>query len=165
MKICISCQKDVAGKKAYPVKWDRFLNLILAIKKKLRVAQNNELYVCEDCLQKHQERRSAFERSMMFAAVLSGIIVLLILSTIVLGGKFDAFAFFAGILLALVILLFPLFRYAPALEGMPAKPFGKQFSIPFMPKPAVEPALAKPEPVKPAKKAYKPKQKKKKEVL
>ena len=172
MKICISCQKDVEGKKAYPVKWDRFLNLILAIKKTLHVAQMNELYVCEDCLQKHQERRSAFERSMMFAGVLSGIIVILILFTLVLGGKFDAFAFFAGILLALVILLFPLFRYAPAIEGMPAKPFGKQFSIPFMPKAAkiepaaaVQPAPVNPEQVKPAKKAYKPKQKKKKEVL
>ena len=42
---------------------------------------------------------------------------------------------FAGILLALVMLLFPLFRYAPAVEGMQVKPFGKQFSIPFISKP------------------------------
>jgi hypothetical protein len=167
MKVCISCQKDVSGKMAYPVKWDRFLSIILTIKKALHIAQMNELYVCEDCLQKHQERRAAFERSMMLAGVLAGIIILLILSTLILGGRFDAFAFFAGILLAVVMLLFPLFRYAPALEGMPTKPFGKQFSIPFISKPVkVEPSVpAMPVKAEPAKKPSKPRQRKKKEVL
>jgi hypothetical protein len=170
MKVCISCQKSVEGRKSYPIKWDRILNTILAIKKALRIAQGNELYVCDDCLQKHQERRSAFERSMVLAGVLAGIIILLILSTIVLGGRFDAFAFFAGVILALVMLLFPLFRYVPALEGMPTKPFAKQFSIPFITKPAdketgkkaADAGSAKPEPQQ---KSFKPKPRKKKEVL
>jgi hypothetical protein len=125
MRICISCQKDVQGKKSYPVQWDRFLKLILAVKKALRIAQGNELFVCEDCLAKHQERRRSFERSMVLAGVLAGIIFLLLISTFVLKGTFDAWAFFAGIVLSLVVLLFPLFRYVPALVGMPVRPFGK----------------------------------------
>jgi hypothetical protein len=142
MKVCITCQKDVEGKKAVPIKEDRIIRGIRAMKKALGIAQMNELYVCEDDIKAHQERRRAFERSMLLAAMLAGIIVLLIFVTLVFSGRFEAWAFLAGILLALVVLAFPIFRYAPALEGMPVKPFGKQ------PAAATPAAQAKPAPAK-----------------
>jgi hypothetical protein len=135
MKVCISCQKDVGGRKAVRVKEDRVIRVIRAVKNALRVAQNNELYVCEEDIKAHQERRRGFERSMLLAGILAGVIVLLFIVTLLLSGKLDAWALVSSILLALVILAFPLFRYAPALEGMPVKPFGKQ-------PPAVMPAAA-----------------------
>jgi hypothetical protein len=126
MKVCITCQKDVEGKNAVRVREDRVIRTIRAIKQAFRVAQMNELYVCQEDVKAHQERRRGFERSMLLAAILAGIIILLLIITSVLSGRFEVYEFFAGILLALVILAFPLFRYAPSLDGMPVKPFGKQ---------------------------------------
>ncbi|MFZ5500640.1 MAG: hypothetical protein ACOY58_01830, partial [Candidatus Micrarchaeota archaeon] len=71
MKICVSCENDVAGKEAYPVKEDRIIRAIRSIKKALKIAQMNELYVCKDCLEAHGKKRKSFEKTMLFAAILA----------------------------------------------------------------------------------------------
>lgn len=123
MKVCIACQKDVEGKKATPIKEDRIIRSIRAIKSFLHMAKNNELYVCEDDLNAQLERRRSFEGTMLLAAILAGIIILLLLFTFVFSGRFDFFAFFSGIVLSLFVLALPLFKYAPAIEGMPVSAF------------------------------------------
>ncbi len=50
MKVCISCQADVEGKPAAPVKDDRIIRGIRTIKQKFGWAQNNQLFVCQNCL-------------------------------------------------------------------------------------------------------------------
>ncbi len=110
---------DVTGKPAVPVKEDRVIRTIRAVKKAFGIAQMNELYVCEADVQKHLDRRRSFEKSMLFASVFSGLIVLILLAALVLSGRFDPFAFVSAIVLALFVLALPLFKYAPALEGMP----------------------------------------------
>ncbi len=121
MKICISCQKDVAGMRAVKVKEDRIIKLIRRIKQLFRIAAGNELYVCEDDISKHQERRKAFEKSMLFFGILAAIAVLLFLSSIVLSGNFSPFAILSAFLVGGFILMFALiFKYAPAMEGTSA---------------------------------------------
>ncbi|MFH1394057.1 MAG: hypothetical protein ABII71_03315 [Candidatus Micrarchaeota archaeon] len=118
MKICIVCQKDVAGTRAVRVKEDRIIGVIRKVKRTLGIAANNELYVSEDCIDKHKERRRAFEKSMLFFGILAVIVVLLMLSTIVMSGRFDIGIILSAFLIGGFILLFALiFKYTPALEG------------------------------------------------
>ena len=119
MKVCITCQQSVEGKKAVPVKEDRVIRAIRAIKKALRIAQMNELYVCEADIKKHLDHRRAFEKMMLFASVLAGLIVVLLIGLLVLSGRFDLWAMFSSLVIAGFVLMLPLFRYAPALEASP----------------------------------------------
>lgn len=117
MKVCVSCQSDVEGKKAVKVREDRIIRGIRRLKKALNIAQNNELYVCQDCLPKHMERRKSFERSMLFASVFSGLILVVLVAALLLSGRFDAWAFVSAIIVGGFILALPIFRYAPGVEG------------------------------------------------
>ena len=67
MKVCISCQKDMEGKRAVPVKEDRIIRVIRTIKKTLGIAQMNELFVCEIDLEEHVQRRKSFEKDSRLA--------------------------------------------------------------------------------------------------
>jgi hypothetical protein len=123
MKICIFCEKDVEGKEAVRVKEDQIIRSIRRVKKALRIAQMNELYVCKDDVKKHMERRRSFERAMLLASILAGIVILLFISTLILSGKFDLGSFLMVLVIAAFILVFPLpFKYAPALEGVQSPP-------------------------------------------
>ena len=41
MKVCISCEMDVTGKKAYPIKEDRIIKAVRAVKKAFGIAKMN----------------------------------------------------------------------------------------------------------------------------
>ncbi|MBU0591819.1 hypothetical protein KKF81_01925 [Candidatus Micrarchaeota archaeon] len=117
MKVCVFCQENVDGKNAIPVKEDRIIRIIRKVKKALNIAQLNELYVCEDDLKKHKERRKTFEKSMLFASVLAGVIVLIMIGALVLSGRFDIGALVSAFIIGAFVLILPIFRYAPALES------------------------------------------------
>lgn len=157
MKVCISCQENVDGKRAVPVKEDRVIRTIRAIKKKLGIAQMNELYVSEKCLPEHVKRRRSFEKSLLFASVIAGLILVVVIVALLLSGRFNLWAIVSAFIIGGFVLLLPLFKYAPAVESTVPRIVGA-------PAPAVAPPLkkeaAKPPPAKkkPRKKA---KQKKK----
>lgn len=122
MRICIVCQKEVAGKSAYPVKEDFIIRTIRGFKQTFRVAANNELYVCEDDLEAHREKRKSFEHSLIFFGVLSAAVVILLIGTILFSGRFDIFAILSAIIIGFFILLFAVvFKYAPAMEKVPSR--------------------------------------------
>jgi len=147
MKLCISCQTSVEGKRAYAVREDRIIKGIRFIKQKLKIAQNNELYVCESDLEAHNKRRKSFEKTMLFASILAGLLLVIILLSPLLSGRFDPWGFSAGIVVALFVLVLPLFRYAPAVESaaqappMPFKPGPEPEPLPNEPSPEPEPVL------------------------
>lgn len=123
MKICIFCEKDVAGKEAVPIKEDQIIRTIRKVKKALHIAQMNELYVCKDDVKKHLERRRSFEWTMLIAAILAGGVILLFILAFIFSGRFDLGSFLMLLVIAAFILIFPLpFKYAPALEGIPSPP-------------------------------------------
>jgi hypothetical protein len=106
----------MSGKSAIPIREDRIIRTIRAIKKRFGVAQMNELFVCEADLPKHMERRRSFERTMLFASIFAGLVVILLLYSIISSGRFDAWAIVSAFVVALFVLALPLFRYTPAVE-------------------------------------------------
>jgi len=143
MKVCVTCQGDVEGKKAFPIQEDRIIGAIRAMKRILRVAQNNELYVCESCLPKHIERRRSFEKTLLFASVLAGLMLILVTISPLLSGRFEAMAIFSGIVVAGLIISMPiLFKYVPAVQGVSAS--ARKAAPPPMPQPAPAPPLPVP---------------------
>lgn len=120
MKICVSCEMEVEGKKAFPIREDRIIKIVRTIKKAVGIAKMNELYVCEACQDKHTVRRKAFEKSMLFASVLAGLIVVVVLVMLLLSGKLDVWAVVSAFIIGVFILVLPIFKYAPALENVPS---------------------------------------------
>ncbi len=149
MKVCIICQQDVAAKSAAPIKEDRIIRTIRAVKKAFGIAQNNELFVCSDCTSKHAERRKSFEKSMLFASVLAGLVLVVLLAAVVLSGRFDPWGFVSAFVVALFILALPVFKYTPAAEALPARATPSPAIVPPpltpQPQPAPEPAPTPPE--------------------
>ena len=153
MKVCISCQENVAGKRAVPVKEDRVIRTIRAIKKKLKIAQMNELYVSEKCLPEHLKRRRSFEKSLLFASVIAGLILVVVIVALLLSGRFNLWAIVSAFIIGGFVLLLPLFKYTPAVESTVPRVIG---GAPVM---EAKKEDAKPPPAKkkPAKKAKKKK--------
>jgi|GEM_PF-1001448 len=121
MKVCIVCEKDVEGKSAVPIKEDAIIRTIRGVKQFFKIAQGNELYVCEADIQKHMEKRRGFERSLIFFGVLAALVILLLVGSLLLSGHFDIIAFLFAIVLGLLILVFAVvFKYAPGLDQGPA---------------------------------------------
>lgn len=132
---------DVEGKSAVRIREDRIIRGIRKVKKLLNIAQNNELFVCQACLPKHMERRKSFERSMLFASVFAGLILVVLVAALILSGRFDAWAFVSAIIVGCFILALPIFRYAPGVEGsLPAPAVAPPAAVPAQP---VAPADAK----------------------
>jgi len=120
MRICIVCQKGVEGKSAVAVKEDAVIRAIRGVKQAFRIAANNELYVCEEDIPKHREKRREFERSLLFFGVLAAVVVILLVALVLLSGRFDAAALLSALVIGVLILLFAIvFKYAPAMEKEP----------------------------------------------
>ncbi|MFH1785556.1 MAG: hypothetical protein ABH842_03940 [Candidatus Micrarchaeota archaeon] len=118
-KVCVICQTNVDGKEALPIKEDRIITTIRAVKRKFGVAQMNELYVCAKDLQNHSERRKSFEKSMMIATVLAGLILVVIILSIVLSGRLDLWPIISAFILAGAVIALPIFKYTPAVFKEP----------------------------------------------
>lgn len=111
MKICIICEKEPSGN-AYKVQDDFIIKGIRAIKQKLGVAKNNELYVCEPCYAVYKEKRKKFERNIVFYTAMA-IIIFVVLNTIpLLSGIFNVFTFITSLVLAAMIIGFSILNYA-----------------------------------------------------
>ncbi|NYZ77005.1 hypothetical protein H0O02_01675 [Candidatus Micrarchaeota archaeon] len=123
MKVCVDCQKEISGKKAVRVREDRVIVSIRWLKRLFKVSKENELYVCEEDMKKHAERRKSFEKSMMIFAVLAAMIFLLLLASIVISGRVEFWTILSAIAIVLLLLFFSLlFKYVPGVEGAePAK--------------------------------------------
>lgn len=99
--ICIICEKE---KKGIPIKEDRVLGVIRAIKDRLGIAKHNKLYVCESCWPKYKEKRKKFEKSMMIWGVIAGVIAIaLIAASIFTTGLSDVFALLKNIIIAVMV--------------------------------------------------------------
>lgn len=142
-KICIVCQKDVAGLRALPVREDRVIKAIRGAKTVLGQVipflkpQNNQLFVCEACMPKHVETRRSFEKVMLFASIVAALMVLLLIYSVISSGRFDAWVIVSALIVAVFMLALPLFRYTPAVEeGTVQQP---------TPLPGIAPGPAEPE--------------------
>lgn len=142
-KVCVDCQQDVAGKRAIKVREDRVIRLIRSVKRLLKISKENELYICENCFAKHEERRKSFEKTMLVFAVVAALIIILMVFTIILSGRIELWAIASGVLIIVLLALFSvIFKYVPAVEGTDMVP------IPAEAKGAEKPKAKKPKKTK-----------------
>lgn len=118
-KVCIVCEKEISGT-ATKVKNDGAIDTIRKVKNMLKIAKNNELYVCEKDLQIYVERRRKFEKDLVAYGILGIAVVVLLVGIPLLGGKFDIVILIYSIILGTIIFgLGALIKYVPAIENMP----------------------------------------------
>lgn len=108
---CIVCEKDKTGT---PVSDDVIIGTIRKVKRTLRVAQENRLVVCKDCLEEHKKRRAKFEAKVIryggFGAIVT-VIFLIISQRLV--------SLLAGLFVIFVMLFLTLNDYWPTLAVEP----------------------------------------------
>ncbi|MEW6328889.1 MAG: hypothetical protein AB1468_02105 [Candidatus Micrarchaeota archaeon] len=109
MDICIICQKQRKGRRVLD---DVVINCLRGLKRKLGIAANNELYVCEECVPEHRKRRASFEKTLVFYGAIGVIIILAVLLFSPRLGSLLVAVFFGLFVLALSLL-----HYVPAIEG------------------------------------------------
>lgn len=122
MRVCIVCETDVEGKRAVPVKEDRIIRVVRAVKGYFGIAKMNQLYVCEADLPKQNERRKAFEKSMLFASVLAALLLVVVLGLLLISGRFEIWSILSAFIIAAFVLVLPVFRYTPAVEAAALPP-------------------------------------------
>ena len=115
-KVCIICSKEVKGGRA--VADDSVIRLIRWAKRSLKIAKNNELYVCDDDYEAYVKKRQAYERNLAVYMVVAGIVLVLLVFLPVFTTGFSAYATLVGILFAAILVALPvLTSHTPALEG------------------------------------------------
>ncbi len=118
-KVCVDCQQEVAGKKAVKVKEDRTIRMLRSIKKFLRIAKGNQLYVCENCLEDHLNKRKSFEKTMLIFSAIAALILVILLFAILLSGRFEIWTAVSALLIVAFLFLFSIiFKYVPAVENI-----------------------------------------------
>jgi hypothetical protein len=116
--VCIIGHEVVQGK-AYKVKDDRVLNLMRAAKKRLGMKlKNNRLFVCESHKQEYLKKRKGFERNVMVLSALAAVFFVIIFVVNFMNGDIADIlrSLLLGVLLILIVPLFLIFIYVPAIE-------------------------------------------------
>ncbi len=118
-KVCIICGNEIKKTDgAYRVKEDIVIKWLREIKKKLKIAKNNELFVCKEDYEKYKEKRKQFERNFTFASALAAaILLLLIIVPIFFGSLPGISSIFFGLIVGAFLILMALISYLPAVEG------------------------------------------------
>ena len=120
MKVCVIQHKDgiqeIKGGTAAKVKEDALISGIRGVKKIFRIAQNNELYVCENDYEIVLQKRKKFEKNVVFIIVLSVIIMLVLVGLPLLSGRFELGVFFSALFIGILIIGGGvIFKYSPVL--------------------------------------------------
>lgn len=115
-KVCIICHSE-PDEGARKVKDDFVIKAIRFLKQKLGIAKNNELYVCEKCLQLYYEKRKKFERNLIFSVIIAALVFIAINGLQIFAGVFSIVAFFISIFLGAFIIILTILVYeVPPLE-------------------------------------------------
>ncbi|MFH1221980.1 MAG: hypothetical protein V1492_02755 [Candidatus Micrarchaeota archaeon] len=124
-KLCIICEKPVEGKRAVKVREDNILKLIRDFKRVTNTARNNELYVCEEDLPKHTERRKNFQKAIMLFGVGAVLVFLLAIISMVIAGSFNAIGLLSALVICALLIMFAvILKYTPDVEAQSAAPIG-----------------------------------------
>ncbi|MFH1306202.1 MAG: hypothetical protein ABIH83_00910 [Candidatus Micrarchaeota archaeon] len=164
--VCIICSKEKFGIHVADTKVVRFIR---KIKRKFKIATNNKLLVCAECMEEYTKRRKSFERKIILHA-LGGLLLLLIsvFLPIMSGRPIEFVSIFMVLLLAIFLVALALLNYIPSLStsSQPTAPKPSMPSPPSqpsktpapspaqIPKPESEPAPAKKETILHARKKH-----------
>lgn len=120
VEVCIMCHNELSAERAAAserVADTAVIRAIRRVKTRLKMATNNTLVVCSDCLETHAKRLKSYERKMMIHAALAVILVILIILVPLLAGAFNPGSILVGILMGGLILALPLMDYVPPLAS------------------------------------------------
>jgi len=118
-RVCFICEKEI--EKGYKVKDSFLLGIIRKIKQKLNILKNNELYVCENCLEAYKKRRASFERNNKINLVILILMVFtMFLLPLINGIELNLESIIANLVLisiiAVIFILLSVFVYIPEIE-------------------------------------------------
>lgn len=109
VKACYIC--GLEKEKGYAVKDDAFISLIRSIKKRLGIAKNYSILVCDGCKETYDKKRKNFERTtilyLVIAFIASGALLLL---------RFSISSLLIGLSLFGLFVFFLLPYYVPSIE-------------------------------------------------
>jgi hypothetical protein len=107
--VCIVCREEKDGS---AVKDDPVITTIRGVKTRLGFASNRRLVVCDDCREEHRRRRQDFEKRLV---QYGGIGLIILVGLFILTQTLNALLI--GVFFLLILLLFSLVQYHPALEN------------------------------------------------
>lgn len=120
VEVCIMCHNELSAERAAAserVADTAVIRAIRRIKTRLKMATNNTLVVCSDCLETHAKRLKSYERKLMIHAALAVILIILIILIPLLAGVFNPGSILVGILMGGLIIALPLMDYVPPLAS------------------------------------------------
>ena len=138
--ICIIGHEVVQN--GYKVKEDKVIGLMKAAKKRLGMKlKNNRLFVCEQHKEEYKKKRKGFERNVLILSALAAVFFVIIFVVNLMNGDVADIlrSLLLGVLLILLVPLFLIFIYVPAIEEKPilsAQQPAPQPAVPAMQKPA-----------------------------
>jgi hypothetical protein len=153
MKVCIICEKEApAGSRA--VEDDFAISAIRRAKQALRIAKNNELYVCPACMDAYVKKRKKFETNLAIGVAAAVLIFVALNGAQLLFGSFSAIGFISATLLSLLIVVLVVVNYhmPPLVGGAPVAAPAEVKTAPAQPA-ETKPAVADRPARKPARRA------------
>ena len=117
-KVCIICLKEVAF--GYPVEDDVVIRAIRAAKRRLNIAKNNELAVCEGCLEAYRQKRKKYERDLAIHVVIAAVVLLVFAILPIATTGFSPWSILLGFALALLLIALSVFSHCPRVAGLDA---------------------------------------------
>jgi hypothetical protein len=96
---------------------DAVIRAIRNVKTMLRIAKNNELVVCADCMEAYRAKRAKYERDLAIHAVIGGLVLLLFVLLPLFTSGFSLVSVLLGLLLFGLIMLLSVFSHCPKIEG------------------------------------------------
>ncbi|HIH18349.1 TPA: hypothetical protein HA225_00040 [Candidatus Micrarchaeota archaeon] len=119
-KVCIVCEKETVGRR---VEDDMVIRTIRRIKQSVGAAKNNELVVCESCLEAHKKKREKFEKNLVMHVVVAAIVLIIFFFVSVFSASgISIMGIILGLILAALIVGFAVFSHWPKIEEEQKRP-------------------------------------------
>ena len=114
-KVCKICEKETAHGKR--VEDDAVIQAIRKVKQALRIAKNNELMVCEGCLEVYSKKREKYERNLVMHVIIAALVLLAFIMLPLFTSGFSLWSVILGLLLAALVVALSTFSHTPKIEG------------------------------------------------
>jgi len=113
--------EEIKEGKAYKIKNDPILNLLVKIKKITKTYKGNNLYVSEKNLEEYKKKRKRFETNMIILSVLISLLLIMVLASTISNFSIEKALsnIFTFLLLAIMLFSFGILNYLPSIEDKP----------------------------------------------
>lgn len=114
-RVCIICTKE--AQRGQKVEDDFVIRIIRRAKQQLRIAKNNELVVCEGCMEAYRKRREGYEKNLVMHVVLAAVVLIIFAVLPIFTTGFSLPALLLGVALAGMIVALSVFSHCPKIAS------------------------------------------------